>query len=102
MRDCTCLGACKGKEGLAPGWRCALETAPEFRRVRRVYYPRTIEALKAYDEEPTSGNMDLVLVAFWLEASTKLRGHYMNGRPKSVPQPTLDQIRAHVLVNAEP
>jgi hypothetical protein len=25
MRDCTCLGFCKGKEGLAPGWRCALE-----------------------------------------------------------------------------
>lgn len=24
MRDCTCLGTCKGKEGLAVGWRCAL------------------------------------------------------------------------------
>ena len=23
-RDCTCLGACKGAEGLAPGWRCAM------------------------------------------------------------------------------
>lgn len=25
MKDCTCLGTCKGKEALAPGWRCALE-----------------------------------------------------------------------------
>ena len=24
-RECTCLGTCKGKEGLGPGWRCALE-----------------------------------------------------------------------------
>ena len=25
MRDCTCLGSCRGKDGLAPGYRCALE-----------------------------------------------------------------------------
>lgn len=25
MRDCTCLGTCRGAEGLASGWRCALE-----------------------------------------------------------------------------
>lgn len=24
-RDCTCLGACRGADGLAPGWRCAME-----------------------------------------------------------------------------
>lgn len=24
-KPCTCLGTCKGKEGLAPGWRCALD-----------------------------------------------------------------------------
>ncbi len=24
LRDCTCLGACKGPEGLAPGWRCVI------------------------------------------------------------------------------
>lgn len=24
MRICTCLGSCKGPEGLAPGWACAL------------------------------------------------------------------------------
>lgn len=24
-RLCTCTGACKGAEGLGPGWRCALE-----------------------------------------------------------------------------
>jgi len=24
-RDCTCTGSCKGADGLAPGWRCALE-----------------------------------------------------------------------------
>ena len=27
LRDCTCLGTCKGKAGLAPGWRCALEAS---------------------------------------------------------------------------
>lgn len=25
MRDCTCLGTCRGKEGLGANWRCALE-----------------------------------------------------------------------------
>lgn len=25
MRMCTCLGTCRGKEGLAEGWQCALE-----------------------------------------------------------------------------
>ncbi len=24
-RDCTCLGSRKGRDGLAPGWRCALD-----------------------------------------------------------------------------
>lgn len=24
-RDCTCLGTCRGADGLSPGWRCALE-----------------------------------------------------------------------------
>jgi len=32
VRECTCLGSCKGAAGLAPGWKCALEkpsgTAP--------------------------------------------------------------------------
>lgn len=27
-RNCTCLGSCKGKEGLAPGWICAMEKSP--------------------------------------------------------------------------
>jgi hypothetical protein len=27
MQLCTCLGSCKGKEGLGPGWKCALETS---------------------------------------------------------------------------
>lgn len=27
MKDCTCLGTCRGAEGLGPGWRCAV--APE-------------------------------------------------------------------------
>lgn len=25
-RDCTCLGTCRGAEGLGPRWKCALET----------------------------------------------------------------------------
>lgn len=25
VRVCSCLGTCKGKDGLAPGWSCALE-----------------------------------------------------------------------------
>lgn len=29
MRDCTCLGVCKGAEGLGAGWRCALTGQPE-------------------------------------------------------------------------
>jgi hypothetical protein len=24
-RECTCLGACRGREGLGDGWRCALD-----------------------------------------------------------------------------
>jgi hypothetical protein len=24
-RTCTCVGVCKGRAGLAPGWRCALD-----------------------------------------------------------------------------
>lgn len=24
VRTCTCLGVCRGADGLAPGWRCAL------------------------------------------------------------------------------
>lgn len=31
MKTCTCTGTCKGKEGLAPGWRCALEPLPPAR-----------------------------------------------------------------------
>lgn len=27
VRDCTCLGVCKGREGLAPGWKCALDAS---------------------------------------------------------------------------
>lgn len=27
-RDCTCVGSCKGAAGLAPGWRCAIESPP--------------------------------------------------------------------------
>lgn len=25
VKQCTCLGICKGKDGLAPGWMCANE-----------------------------------------------------------------------------
>lgn len=25
FRECTCVDACKGKEGLAPGWKCAMD-----------------------------------------------------------------------------
>ena len=25
VRDCTCLGGCRGADGLAPGWLCAKE-----------------------------------------------------------------------------
>lgn len=25
VRTCTCLGTCKGADGLAAGWRCAIE-----------------------------------------------------------------------------
>jgi hypothetical protein len=25
MKDCTCVGSCRGKEGLGPGWRCVME-----------------------------------------------------------------------------
>lgn len=34
-RECTCLGTCKGPEGLALGWRCALGRSPECRDNRR-------------------------------------------------------------------
>jgi hypothetical protein len=27
MRECTCIGTCRGKEGLASGYRCALDGA---------------------------------------------------------------------------
>lgn len=28
MRTCTCIGICKGPDGLAPGWDCALKCGP--------------------------------------------------------------------------
>jgi len=34
-RDCTCLGTCKGADGLGPGWRCALESGKAAPAVRR-------------------------------------------------------------------
>lgn len=30
LRDCTCLGSCKGKEGLSRGWKCALESEAQY------------------------------------------------------------------------
>jgi hypothetical protein len=49
-------------------------------------YTKTRGALQAYDSEPTSGNADLVRVAFWLEAPTDTRAR--------VPNPTVDEVRA--------
>lgn len=49
-------------------------------------FPQTRAALQAYDSEPTSGNADLVRVAFWLEAPTRTRAR--------VPNPTVDEVRA--------
>lgn len=35
-RTCTCTGTCKGQEGLAPGWRCALsQPAPDVQAQER-------------------------------------------------------------------
>lgn len=28
MRDCTCVGSCRGAKGLGPGWKCALDDGP--------------------------------------------------------------------------
>lgn len=27
-KECTCIGSCRGKDGLAEGWRCAMEKTP--------------------------------------------------------------------------
>ena len=31
LRDCTCLGSCKGADGLANGWRCGLTGEEGYR-----------------------------------------------------------------------
>lgn len=49
-------------------------------------YEQTRSALASYDREPTSGNSDLVRVAFWLEAPTHVRARVQN--------PTIGEIRA--------
>lgn len=36
MKDCTCLGTCRGAAGLGTGWRCALDWAGEVRQQERV------------------------------------------------------------------
>lgn len=41
LRDCTCLGSCKGPEGLGPGWRCCLskESMDDYKRERGLAVP---------------------------------------------------------------
>ena len=56
-------------------------------------YPKTRAALQTYDAEPTSGNADLVRVAYWLEASTDTRARVVN--------PTVDQVRAVLVIDAQ-
>lgn len=31
LKDCTCLGSCRGPEGLGSGWRCVLGRTPKER-----------------------------------------------------------------------
>jgi len=42
MRDCTCLGSCRGASGLSPGWNCVVENGP-----RESVYPTAIH----YEQE---------------------------------------------------
>lgn len=56
-------------------------------------YAKTREALQSHDAEPTSGNADLVRVAFWLEASTDVRARVHN--------PTVDEVRAVLTLAAQ-
>lgn len=56
-------------------------------------YRQTREAIASYDAEPTSGNSDLVRVAFWLEAPTTTRARMTN--------PTVDEVRAVLTLAAK-
>lgn len=56
-------------------------------------YPKTRAALQVYNAEPTSGNADLVTCAYWLEASTDRRAR--------MPNPTVDQVRAMLVIDAQ-
>jgi hypothetical protein len=56
-------------------------------------YHQTRRALQDYDAEPTSGNADLVRVAFWLEAPTSTRARVTN--------PTVDEVRAVLTLAAQ-
>jgi hypothetical protein len=53
-RVCTCLGACRGSDGLGPLWICALETCPTCGSELRGSFPlcidcQVVEALKSAD-----------------------------------------------------
>jgi hypothetical protein len=49
-RLCTCVGSCKGGEGLAPGWVCAIEDAQRLREAKRAERRQKMEAmLRAVD-----------------------------------------------------
>lgn len=56
-------------------------------------YPKTRDALRRYDADPTIGNEELVRVAYWLEASTDTRARVQN--------PTVDQVRAVLVIDAQ-
>jgi hypothetical protein len=47
-KDCTCLGTCKGAEGLGPGWRCALEIRPPAAPVSVTPAPGSVERPKLF------------------------------------------------------
>ena len=56
-------------------------------------YERTQRALADYDNEPTSGNADLVKVSFYLEADATTRACLQN--------PTVGEVRAAVKLREE-
>jgi len=58
-----------------------------------VSYTKTRDALRTYDAEPTSGNADLVVMAFWLETDTRHRAALVN--------PSVDQVRAALVIDAQ-
>jgi hypothetical protein len=60
MRDCTCLGTCRGAEGLSERYRCALEprqAVPAWQGTPK--QPQAVVAHEALSPPPSGGAPDL-------------------------------------------